>query len=70
MARASSRDSACRELERTLRAKLPKVSAVGVSPTSALPCIVSGSILPVGKAFSRRCFLPSFVSGNSGSGFP
>jgi hypothetical protein len=40
-ARASSRDSPCLELERTLRAKLPRVSAVGVSPTSALPCVVS-----------------------------
>ena len=68
-ARASSRESACRELERTLRAKLPKVSAVGVSPTSALPCLNSGSILPVGKAFSRKCFSSCFDSGSSGSGF-
>ena len=65
----SGRESACRELAKTLRAKLPKVSAVGVSPTSALPSVVSAPILPVGKTFSRTCFLLSFVSGNSGSGF-
>jgi hypothetical protein len=41
MARASSRDAACLELDKTLRANMPKVSAVGTSPTSALPCIVS-----------------------------
>ena len=68
-ARANSRDSACRELERTLRANAPKVSAVGMSPTSALPCVVSRSILPVGKAFSRKCFSSCFDSGSSGSGF-
>jgi hypothetical protein len=67
--RASSRDSACRELERTLRAKEPKVSAVGMSPTSALPCVASCSILPFGKAASRKCFSSCFDSGGSGSGF-
>jgi len=67
--RASSRDWACLELERTLRAKAPRVSAVGMSPTSALPRAISCSILPVGKAFSRTCFLLSFVSAGSGSGF-
>jgi len=69
-ARASSRDSACLELEKTLRANRPKVSAVGTSPTSALPCIVSGPVLPLGKTFSRTCFSSSFVSGSSGLGFP
>jgi hypothetical protein len=38
--------------DKTLRANVPKVSAVVTSPTSALPCVVSGSILPVGKAVS------------------
>jgi len=66
---ASSRDSACLELEKTLRAKLPKVSAVGMSPTSALPCVVSSSILPLGKTVSRNCFSSCFDSGGSGSGF-
>ena len=66
---ASSRDSACLELERTLRAKLPKVSAVGMSPTSALPCVVSASILPLGKTVSRKCFCSCFDSGGSRSGF-
>jgi hypothetical protein len=69
-ARASSRDSACRELDKTLRANAPKFSAVGTSPTSALPCAVSRSILPLGKAVSRKCFSPSFVFPDSGSGFP
>jgi len=68
-ARAKRRESACRELDKTLRANLPKVSAVSVSPTSALPHVVSRSILPVGKAFSRTCFFSFFVSANSGSGF-
>jgi hypothetical protein len=36
-ARANSRDSACLDLDRTLRANMPKVWAVGISPTSALP---------------------------------
>ena len=69
-ARAKRRDSACRELDKTLRANVPKVSAVGTSPTSALPRDVLRSILPVGKGVSRKCFLLSFVSANSGSGFP
>jgi hypothetical protein len=43
--RASSRDWACLELDKTLRASVPKVSALGSSPTSALPCVVSRSIL-------------------------
>lgn len=68
-ARASSRDSACRELERTLRANAPKVWAVGVSPTSALPCVVSASVLPFGKTVSRKCVSSCFDSGGSGSGF-
>ena len=68
-ARASSRDSACLELDKTFRANVPKVWAVGMSPTSALPCVTSGSILPVGKAFSRKCFSSCFVSANSGSAF-
>ncbi len=69
-ARASSRDSACLELDKTLCASMPKVSAVGASPTSALPSAVPRAILPVGKAVSRKCFSLSFVSANSGSGFP
>ena len=62
-------ESACRELDKTLRANVPKVSAVGTSPTSALPCVVSRSSLPIRRALSRKCFSLSFDSGNSGSGF-
>ena len=40
-ARASSRDSACRDFDMTLRANVPKVSAAGTSPKSALPSVVS-----------------------------
>ena len=68
-ARASCRESACLELDKTLRASVPKVSAVGISPTSALPCLVWASILPLGKAVSRNCFSSCFDSGGSGSGF-
>ena len=46
------------------------VSAVGMSPTSALPRAVSVPILPLGKASSRTCFFLSFVFANSGSAFP
>ena len=56
-ARASSRKSACRELERTLRAKLPKVSAVGVSPTSALPCVeLAVRFCQLAKRFPESAF--------------
>ena len=34
-ARASSRDSICLELDRTLRASVPKVWAVGTSPAAS-----------------------------------
>jgi hypothetical protein len=52
-ARASSRDSACLELERTLRAKPPKVSAVGESPTSALEAL--GPKTNIGLALCALC---------------
>jgi hypothetical protein len=57
------------EFLEALRASVPKVCAVGMSPTSALSCVVSSSILPVGKAVPRNCFSLSSDSGNSGSGF-
>ena len=59
--RANSRESGCLELDKTLRANTLKVSAVGTSPTSALPSVVAASILPVGKAVSRTCFSLSFL---------
>ena len=54
---------------KNLARQAPKVSAVGFSPTSALPCVTLGSILPLGKAFSRKCFSSCFDSGSSGSSF-
>jgi hypothetical protein len=48
-ARARRRESPWRERDRTLRASMPKVWAVGTSPMTTLPCVVSRSILPVGK---------------------
>jgi hypothetical protein len=45
-ARASSRDSACLELYKSLRASVPKVWAVGPSPTSALPCVDASLATP------------------------
>jgi hypothetical protein len=47
-----------------------RVAAVGTSSASPLPCVVSRSILPLGKEFSRTCFSPFSDFANSGSAFP
>jgi hypothetical protein len=52
-ASASSRDSACLERDRTLRAKVPRVSAVGESPTSALEAL--GPKTNIGLALCALC---------------
>jgi hypothetical protein len=68
-ARARRRESLWRERDRTLRASMPKVSAVVTSPTSALPSVGAASVLPLGKTVSRNGFSSCFDSAGSGSGF-
>ena len=57
-ARASSRDAACLEPDKTLRVKAPRVSAVGTSPTFALACVVTSGASEAGTVFDEYASAP------------